>query len=148
MNSGSQKLLELAERRLELLRTLVRLEADWRRAFVALQMQESQRFVAEEEVFCEQIRMLDREIILVQANLPKQPANIDLDPEMQRRMTFAIEQMTALHADLKRSNDTRLAILKRSKVTINALNNLFNSFAPTYASPAAPSVGTIYEENV
>jgi hypothetical protein len=160
MKSGSAKFLELVERRLELLRTLVLAEGEWRRAFIALDMQGSQRRAAEEDLLCEQIRALDKEITSLQAS-PANSSNLiakkfeigwsecsEADPIFRRSIRAAMDQMTALHLDLKHSNQTKRAILKRSKLTISALHNLFNSYAPTYSAPPALTVGTIYQENV
>jgi len=160
MKFGSAKYLELVERRLEMLRAVVRLEAEWRGAFIGLKMEQSERCAAEEELLCGKIRILDQEIAILQGNQSKQAASIpsgndlrlpksfEIDRILYPRILAALERMTALHLELKRSNRTRRAILKRSKLTMNALRNLFNSYAPTYAAPAAPTTGTICEENV
>ncbi len=146
----SVKYLELMERRLELLQKLVRTGEEWRRAFVALNLSDSERYTADEELLCGQIRMLDSEIISLQAkgrqasSSKAAGADLVIDP----RIGAATGQMETLHLELKQSNEIKRAILKRSKFTISALRNLFNSLAPTYAAPAASSVGTIYEENV
>jgi hypothetical protein len=146
----SAKYLELLERRLELLQKLVRTGEEWRRAFVALNLSDSERYTANEELLCEQIRMLDKEITSLQAK--GRPASSSkpggVDPVIDHRIRAAMRQLETLHLELKKSNETKRAILKRSKFTISALRNLFNSLAPTYAAPAASSVGTIYEENV
>jgi hypothetical protein len=150
MKFGSAKYLELIEGRLELLRTLVRKEAEWRSAFIASNLRDSERCTADEEVICECIRVLDKEIASIQAKGRESSASKPpvVNPVLDSRICAALGQMAVLHLDLKHSNDTRRAILRRSKVTINALRNLFNSYAPTYAAPAAPSMGMIYEENV
>jgi len=160
MKFSYPRCLELVERRLELLRALVRAEDEWRRAFIALNMQGSEHCTADAEVICGQIRTLDREISLLQASRSDQatstskgprissPKTSEVDPTIDRRIRLALGQMAALHLDLRRSNQIKQALLRRSKLTINALRNLFNSYAPTYAAPAALRVGTIYEENV
>jgi hypothetical protein len=150
MKLQSLKVLELLESRLELLRALIHMEGDWRSAFIALNLRDSEHCTAQEELICERIRVLDREIVSLkamgyEAGSSKSSA---VDPVISRRIHVALAQMESLHLDLKQSNQTKQAILRRSKFTINALQNLFNSHAPTYAAPAAPSTGTIYEENV
>jgi hypothetical protein len=160
MKSGCARYLKLVERRLELLRELVRLEAEWRAAFIGMDMKGSERCVAEENILCEQIRILDQEIATLQQNQLKpipmiqkgldagSSPSLDSDPIIYPKILAALERIAALQLELRRSNQTRRAILKRSKLTMNALRNLFNSYAPTYAAPAAPTTGTIYEENV
>jgi len=160
MKFGCAKYLDLVGRRLQLLRALVRLEAEWRSAFIALNLEDSERCVAEEELLCEQIRTLDKEIATLQGNRSKPALSIpngseigssksfEFDSILYPRILAALERSAALHLELRRSNRTRQAILKRSKLTMNALHNLFNSYAPTYAAPAVLTQGTIYEENV
>jgi len=160
MKVGYAKYLELVERRLELLRALIRLEAEWRGAFIGLKLERAERCVAEEEVLCEQIRVVDKAITTLKQNQFKTPPPmgkgpdvgsnkpLTIDPVLYPRILAALERMEALHLELRRSNRTRQAILRRSKLTMNALRNLFNSYAPTYAGPAALTTGTIYEENV
>jgi hypothetical protein len=150
MKSGAAKYLELIDRRSEFLRALIRVEQEWRRAFIALNLHDSERLSADGELFCERIRSLDKEIALFQAKAHEAGTNNTFvaDPAIDDRIRAAQRQIAALHLDLKESNAINRAILKRSKFTISALRNLFNSHAPTYASPAAASVGTIYEERV
>jgi hypothetical protein len=160
MKSWSARYLELVERRLGLLRGLIHLETEWRAAFIGLKMEDAERCAAEQEVLCAQIRALDRDIATLQGNrvkpatsTPKGPQAgaskpSDLDPVLHPRILMALERMAALHLELSRSNRTRIAILRRSKLTMSALRNLFNSYAPTYAAPAAVTTGTICEENV
>jgi hypothetical protein len=150
MEFESAKYLEFIECRLELLRKLIRTGEEWRLAFIRLRLSDSERCAADEELLCEQIRILDREITSLQAKGLESGSfkSPEVDPVIDRRIRAALTQMAALHLDLKQSNKTKRAILKRSKFTINALRNLFNSLAPTYASPAASSVGTIYEESI
>jgi flagellar biosynthesis/type III secretory pathway chaperone len=147
MKFGSVKHLELVERRLEMLRTLVRLEAEWRHAFIGMKIQDSQRCAAEQQILCDQICIVDREITLLQSGTVKQ-TNPEVDPTSDAKTRAALAQMAALHLELQRANQIKRAILRRSKSTIDALHNLFNSFAPTYAAPTALSTGTLYEERV
>lgn len=138
--------LELFERRLELVRALIRVDAQWRRAFIELNLDHSERCVAEQERLCNEIRALDKEIASLEA--ARSPEPVEVDPVTGRKIHDALDRMRALHLELKRSSQIRESILKRSKITLDALRNLFNSHAPTYAAPAAPSQGTIYEERV
>lgn len=145
MKSGTTRCFEHIEDRLQLLRKLIRTEEEWRGAFVRLNLHDSERCSADAELICEAIRILDKEISSWQASSSK---SLEPDPVTDQRIRIALGQMAVLHLELKRTNEINMAILHRSKVTINALRNLFNSLAPTYAAPAAHSVGTIYEENV
>jgi hypothetical protein len=150
MKFQSSKVLELIESRLELLRALIQMEKAWRSAFIALKLRDSERCAADEELICERIRVLDREIASLQA-LGRESGSAKssaVDPIIDRRIDAALAQMESLHLDLKHSNRVKQAILRRSKFTLNALQNLFNSHAPTYAAPATPSIGTMCEENV
>jgi hypothetical protein len=150
MKLQSTKILELMESRLELLRALIRAEGEWRSAFIALNLSDAESRTADQELICGRIRALDKEITLLQAEGREVSSSgrSGVDPVIDPGIRAAQDRMAALHEDLKQSNRTKQAILKRSKFTINALQNLFNSYAPTYAAPAAPSTGTIYEGNV
>ena len=150
MKFQSSKVLELIESRLELLRALIQMEGAWRSAFIALKLRDSERCAADGELICERIRVLDREIASLQA-LGRESGSAKssaVDPAIDHRIDVALAQMESLQLDLKHSNRVKQAILRRSKFTLNALQNLFNSHAPTYAAPATPSIGTICEENV
>jgi flagellar biosynthesis/type III secretory pathway chaperone len=141
MKIGSAKYLDLVERRLQLLREIFRLGAEWRTAFIGLKMEESERCAIEEELLCQQIRKLDNQI----AAFGPAPS---ADPVAGARIAAVLNKMASLQQDLKQANETRRAILKRSLLTMNALRNLFNSYAPLYSAPAAASTGTLYEESV
>jgi len=164
MNSEREKILALLERRLELVRALIRLGAQWRQAFIAWNLDHSERCAADEERLSMQILALDMEIAshaaprsLSAEGNPSARAGLaaplaDLNVNTDRKIREVVDRMRALHLELKQSNEIRKSILKRSKITMNALRNLFSSLAPTYASPAAqptgPSTGTICEERV
>jgi hypothetical protein len=159
MKSDYPKILDLLNRRLELVRELIAVCDRWRRAFIGLHLDQSERCAVEEERLAAQICALDMEIatLEVEPSLGKQanpipteagfgePTAIDHSgPEIRE----ALERMSALQMELKQSNEIRKSILKRSKITIGALRNLFNSHSATYAAPAEHSTGTIYEELV
>ena len=157
MKSRYERQLALIQRRLELLRSLLRIQSEWRRAFVGLDMKASERFAMDEELVCRQIMTLDREIASAQqagpTPSPGRPGiSESTDPDevliAQGEIRAALREMSALHAALHHSNQVRQAILRRSIFTLRALRNLFNSYAPTYAAPAVPHRGALCEENV
>jgi len=160
MNPDREKILELLERRLELVRALIRLGAQWRRAFIDWNLDHSEQCAAEEEKLSRQILALDMEIASHEGRrLPRseQDAAVrsvraadpaEMDWHKDSRIREVLDRMRALHLELMQSNEIRKSILRRSKITMTALRNLFNSYAPTYAAPAASSTGTIYEERV
>ena len=149
MKSGSANRLDLIERRLDLLRSLVHLGEEWRAAFIGLNMERSERCVADEELLCEQILALDRQIAMLESKHDKAAKGIvEVDSAINPKIRASLGRTQELQLELNRSNQIRRAILKRSRFTMSALRNLFNSYAPTYGSPAALSTGTIYEESV
>ena len=150
MKLASPRYLELLESRLELLRTLIHTEAEWRRAFIALNLPDSDLRTADAELTCARIRMIDREIAALQTKSHEvgSSAPVEADAVTDSKIRVALAQNAALQMQLKQLNQTKRAILRRSKLTINALRNLFNSYAPTYGAPAASSRGTIYQGNV
>jgi hypothetical protein len=160
MNPDREKILSLLERRLELVRALIRLGALWRRAFIDWNLDQSEQCATEEEKLSRQILALDMEIASHHTR-PLQrseqnsavhsaaaPAPAEMDWQKDGRIREMLDRMRALHLELKQSNEIRKAILNRSKITMTALRNLFNSHAPTYAAPTPSSTGTIYEERV
>jgi hypothetical protein len=160
MNPDREKILELLERRLELVRALIRLGAQWRRAFIDWNLDHSEQCAAEEEKLSRQILALDMEIASHEGRrLPRSDQNaavhsagaaksLEMNWHTDRKIREVLDRMRALHLELKQSNEIRKSILRRSKITMTALRNLFNSHAPTYAAPAPASTGTIYEERV
>jgi hypothetical protein len=143
------KTLELLGRRLELVRALVRVGAEWQRAFIGWKLDLSERCASEEIRLCDQIRVLDVEMAALEAaSLPALSDPLEMDRSTARKIRDARDRMRALQLELKRSNEIRRCILKRSKITLNALENLYNSHAPTYAAPTAHATGTLYEERV
>jgi len=143
------KILELLERRLELVRALIRVGAEWQRAFIGWNLDLSERCAAEEMRLCDQIRVLDVEMAALEAaSLPAPSEPLEIDRAAARKIRDARDRMRAVQLELKRSNELRRCILKRSKITLNALHNLYNSHAPTYAAPTAHATGTVYEERV
>jgi hypothetical protein len=160
MNPDREKILELLERRLELVRALIRLGAQWRRAFIDWNLDHSEQCASEEEKLSRQVLALDIEIAShgprpvpcseqdVASLSASAAERAEMDWHTDRKIREVLDRMRALHLELKLSNDIRKAILNRSKITMTALRNLFNSHAPTYAAPTAASTGTIYEERV
>jgi hypothetical protein len=132
------KTLELLQRRLELLGDLIVAGAQWRRAFIAMHLDQSERCLAGELRLATQIYALDKEIATIEG----------LDQVTDGEIREALERTKSAHLELTQSNDLRKSILKRSRITLGALRNLFNSHSASYAAPVAHSTGTIYEETV
>lgn len=136
--------LEIVERRLELVRRLFLLDGEWRRSFVAMELASCESISAEQARLGLQIEQLESRL-----RNPLEPRSEAVaDPTELHRMRSALDDTASLYAALISSNAVRKSILKRSKVTIDSLRNLFNSHASVYAMPAAPSSGKIYEEHV
>jgi hypothetical protein len=132
------KTLELLQRRLDLLGDLIVAGAQWRRAFIAMQLDQSERCLAGELRLAAQVYALDKEIATIEG----------LDQITDREICEVLERTKSVQLELTQSNELRKSILKRSKITISALRNLFNSHSASYAAPVAHSTGTIYEETV
>jgi hypothetical protein len=150
MKLASPRYLELLESRLELLRTLIHTEVEWRRAFIALNLPDSHLRTADSELTCARIRTIDREIAALETKTHQvgTSTSAETDPVTDHKIRAALAQTAKLQTQLTQLNQTKRAILRRSKLTINALRNLFNSYAPTYGVPADSSRGTIYRGSV
>jgi hypothetical protein len=160
VNKESAQYLGLLERRLGLLDGLSKALVDSRGDFISLDMEAVHKRISEQEQFCRQIQSLDTEITRAQvhcaeasrakpcANAIFWPGSPDEEAATSDRIRAAMERVAAAQSELKRLNNAHQAMLRRSRRTVNALLNLFQSYAPTYSEPAAPPVGMIYEERV
>ena len=160
MNKESTQYLGLLERRLGLLDHLSRALADSRSDFISLDMEAVHKRISDQEQFCKQIQSLDAEITRAQvrcaeasrakprANAIFWPGSPNEDAATSERIRTTMERVAAAQSELRRLNDAHQAMLRRSRRTVNALLNLFQSYAPTYSEPASLPVGMIYEERV
>lgn len=160
MKSESARYVELLERRLTLLASLIQTLEAWRKAFIGFDLQTAEQRIAEEEQFCRTIQTVDAEIANLQARRAERavlapqtgelawPEGSETGAGLRERALAALNRMAAAQNELRRLNEGNQAILRRSRQTVNALRNLFISFAPTYASPASPSAGMVYQERI
>ena len=160
MKSESARYLGLLERRLELLAALLRAVGEWRRAFIGMELQIAEASVQEQAQLCATLGAIDAELALLQTKHLERaglrlrggefawPQTADTDPVVHNKIRAALQRMVELQRDLRLANHVSQAILAHSGRTLNALRNLFNSYAPTYAAPPAPGVGAVYEETV
>jgi hypothetical protein len=152
--------VELLERRLTLLGSLIQTVEAWRKAFIGFDLQNADQRIAEEEQLCRIIQTLDAEIANLQARraeragLPPHtgelgwPRGSETGVGLPERTRTTLSRMAAAQNELRRLNEVNQAILRRSRQTVNALRNLFISYAPTYASPASPGAGMVYQERI
>src|SRR5262249_19332183 len=143
MKFGSARHMELVERRIELLRSLLREEEEWRRAYLAMNLEAAERHSADEEAICYQIRAIDAELnaspsnlakpspVAAKASVGKPPRTAENAVSFEQKLRLFAQQMASLQLELQRSNQLKQAILRRSKRTISALRNLFDSHAAT-----------------
>jgi len=152
--------VELLERRLTLLGSLIHTVQEWRKAFIGFDLQNAEQRIAEEEQLCALIQTLDAEITNLQARRAERaglaprtgelgwPWGSETGTGLRERALGALTRMAAAQNELRRLNEGNQAILRRSRQTVNALRNLFISYAPTYASPASPGAGMVYQERI
>lgn len=152
--------MELLERRLTLLGSLIHTLAEWRKAFIGFDLQTAEQRIAEEEQLCRMIQILDAELASLQARRAERAGLAPLTSELgwpwgseagaslRERALAELNRMAAAQNELRRLNEGNQAILRRSRQTVNALRNLFISYAPTYAWPASPGAGMVYQERI
>ena len=152
--------MELLERRLTLFNSLIQTVEEWRKAFIGFDLQIAEQRIAEEEHLCVIIHTLDAEIANLQARRAELAGLAPRTGELgwlresetgaglRERALAALNRIAAAQNELRRLNEGNQAILRRSRQTVNALRNLFISYAPTYASPASPGAGMVYQERI
>jgi hypothetical protein len=160
VKSETARYVELLERRLTLLGSLIQTLEAWRKAFIGFDMQNAEQRIAEEEQLCRLIQAADAEIATLQARRAERaglaarrgeldwPRGSETSAALHERALAALNRMAAAQKELRRLNEVNQAILRRSRQTVNALRNLFISYAPTYASPASPGAGLVYQERI
>lgn len=155
----SKKYLALLEKRLSLLDALSSTLLAARADFIALDLDSIHARLREQETFCTQIRALDGDISRAQlryaklAGLPARQNEIywpaatsDSEDEVANKIHSAMLRLAAAQTQLKRVNDTHQSLLRRSRRNVQALLNLFQSYAPGYSVRATPGTGTLCEE--
>jgi len=160
MKSETTRYLGLLERRLTLLDSLSKTLAESRDQFVSMDLEALGGRIAEQEQLCALIRSLDKEITSAQVRCAERAGvrpctdaiswldQRDGDAGQNTQIRRTLSRIATAQAELKRLNDAHQSMLRRSRRTVNVLLNLFNSYAPTYGTPATPASGTIYEERV
>jgi hypothetical protein len=160
VKSESARYVELLERRLTLLDSLVQAAKEWRKSFIGFDLHTAEQLIAEEEQLCRIIQALDAEIVNLRARgaeraglAPRMselgwPRDWETGAGLSQRALAALNRMAAAQSELKRVNEVNQAILRRSRQTVNALRNLFTSYEPTYGSPASPGAGLVYQERI
>ncbi len=160
MKSESARYVELLERRLTLLGSLIQTLEAWRKAFIGFDLQNAEERIAEEDQLCRIIQALDAEIANLQARRAEReglaprtgelgwPRGSETGGGSHERALAALNRMATAQNELRRLNEVNQAILRRSRHTVNALRNLFISYAPTYASPETPGAGMVYQERI
>jgi hypothetical protein len=159
--SESKQYLALLDKRLLLLEALSSTLLAARADFIALDLDSIHTGLREQERICVQIRALDSDISRTQlkyAKLMGLPAGQNeiswpaaaAEPEdnVAAKIHNTMLRLAAAQSQLKRVNDTHQALLRRSRRNVQALLNLFQSYAPEYSVRAAPGTGTLCEERV
>jgi len=154
----SENYLKLLERRLDLLGSLAKTAADSRESFIAMDLEGIERRIAEQEELCARIRSLDSDITKIQDRCAQQvganqattglfwPGSGGNDEAQDKRIRAMLGRIQAAQSELQQLNDANQAMLRRSRRTVRALLNLYNSFAPTYAEPPVVPLGAVCEE--
>jgi hypothetical protein len=157
----SKQYLAMLEKRLSLLDTLSSTLSAARADFIALDLDSIHNRLREQETLCTQIRTLDSDISRVQlryAKLIGQPARQNeiswptaaakSEDAVANKIHDTMMRLAVAQARLKRVNDTHQSLLRRSRRNVQALLNLFQSYAPEYSVRGAPGTGTLCEERV
>jgi len=155
----SKQYLALLEKRLSLLDTLSATLTAARADFIALDLDSIHTRLREQERLCAQIRTLDSDISRTQLRYAKAvglparqneiswpAATAGSEDAIANKIHNTMQRLSAAQAQLKRVNDTHQSLLRRSRRNVQALLNLFQSYAPEYSVRASPGTGTLCEE--
>lgn len=157
----SKQYLALLEKRLSLLDTLSTTLTAARADFIALDLDSIHTRLREQERLCTHIRALDSDISRAQlryaklVGLPERQNEIswpaaaaNSEDAVTNKIHHTMLRLAAAQTQLKRVNDAHQSLLRRSRRNVQALLNLFQSYAPEYSVRAAPGTGTLCEERV
>ena len=140
MNTDAQRYLELLEQRIGLLGLLAESISAASTNLVSFDIGSLESRIAEQEKLCADVRALDGQIDRVQrqckVHLASSGAVNAPDPEA-RRLQETAARLSKIQSTVRQLNDAHQMLLRRSRRTASALLNSYQSFAGTYADPAA-----------
>ncbi|HTQ60235.1 MAG TPA: hypothetical protein VMI32_08430 [Candidatus Solibacter sp.] len=142
MSAETTRYLQLLEERLALLGSLATALTAARLDIVSLDINGLEARISEQENLCNQIRSLDVQLDRVQRlcvahiGAPSiQPAAAISDEFAVRRRAILV-RLSRVQATVKQLNDEHQALLRRSRRTVSALLNSYQTFAMTYSKPS------------
>lgn len=160
LRSESERYLTLLEKRLSLLEFLSSELRFAQADFVGMDLDAIHARLREQERFCARIRSLDSDITQAQvrcaklAGLPPVtneifwPASAQLNSSLANRIRESMRRVASAQEQLKRVNEAHQCLLRKSRRNVQALVNLFQSYAPGYSVEATNRTGTLCEERV
>lgn len=160
IRSENERYLALLEKRLSLLESLSSTLRAAQNDFVAMDLDAIHTGLREQERFCVRIRSLDGDITQAQircaklAGLPPVtneifwPEPAQVNSSLANRIRETMRRVASAQEQLKRVNQTHQCLLRKSRRNVQALLNLFQSYAPGYSVEATNRTGTLCEERV
>ena len=140
MNAETIRLLNLLEQRISLLGSLSTALSAAKVDLVQLDIDSLERRIRDQELLCAQIQSLDADIDVVQircaARVRDNETNSVSDPS-SARFTDVVGRLERTQKNVRDLNEQHRELLRRSRRTISALLNSFQTFATTYSNPAA-----------
>ena len=147
MTNHDQPYLRLLEQREALLGALAAALQAAQSACIARDLEQLRAHTGEQERLCAQWQTLDAEI----EKLEPRPTGSRPRMAADQRIHEALQRVARAQGELRRVNSAHQILLRRCKRNLQALANLYQRFAPSYAlDPAAaePLVGARFEERV
>lgn len=160
VRSEGERYLALLEKRLSLLESLSSTIRSAQDDFVAMDLDAIHARLREQERFCARILSLDGDITQAQIRCAKLvglppvtneifwPARTQENSSLTIKIRETLRRVASAQERLKRVNQAHQSLLRKSRRNVQALVNLFQSYAPGYSVEATTRTGTLCEERV
>jgi len=125
MKPETQRIIELAERRVRALRSLAGELVNVQGPLTRLDAAAIRENTGEQQRLVDEVRALDRESARLRRALP------DLDPAASTRLLALTRELEGVHAEVRRLNQVQARLLQGWRCSIN----LLMSFTGTYQAP-------------
>lgn len=139
VSTDTTRYLELLEQRIALLDSLSDAFLAARTDVVSLDLDGLEAGIADQNRLCGEIGSLDSHIVQCAAHLSAAPdkSATETPDHDKRRLRESLDRLHQAEIRVKQLNDAHQILLRRSRRTVGALLNSYQSFALTYSDPSS-----------